>query len=42
MKNGMICVKRGVIEMLSDEDNESPVIAFKEGTVSEVPVFTFI
>jgi hypothetical protein len=34
VKSGMICVKRGVIEMLSDEDDESPVIAFKEGTVS--------
>ncbi|XP_075973154.1 uncharacterized protein LOC142974603 [Anticarsia gemmatalis] len=33
VKYGMICVKRGVVEMLSDEDNESPVIAFKEGTV---------
>ncbi|XP_073944711.1 uncharacterized protein isoform X2 [Choristoneura fumiferana] len=40
VKNGMICVKRGVIEMLSDEDNESPVIAFKEGTVlGELSVF---
>ncbi|KAJ0177120.1 hypothetical protein K1T71_007129 [Dendrolimus kikuchii] len=33
VKPGMIFVKRGVIEMLSDEDDESPVIAFKEGTV---------
>ncbi|CAH2980383.1 unnamed protein product [Chilo suppressalis] len=33
VKNGMICVKRGVIEMLSDEDDESPMIAFKTGTV---------
>lgn len=34
VKSGMICIKRGVIEMLSDEDDESPMIAFKEGTVS--------
>lgn len=34
VKSGMICVKRGVVEMLSDEDDESPMIAFKEGTVS--------
>ena len=34
VKNGMIFVKRGIIEMLSDEDDESPMIAFKEGTVS--------
>ncbi|XP_053607909.1 uncharacterized protein LOC128673815 isoform X2 [Plodia interpunctella] len=33
VKMGMICIKRGVIEMLSDEDDESPIIAFKEGTV---------
>ncbi|XP_028158356.1 uncharacterized protein LOC114351371 [Ostrinia furnacalis] len=33
VKNGMICIKRGVVEMLSDEDDESPMIAFKEGTV---------
>ncbi|XP_072932091.1 uncharacterized protein [Epargyreus clarus] len=33
VKSGMICVKQGVLEMLSDEDDESPVIAFKEGTV---------
>ncbi|XP_022831179.1 uncharacterized protein LOC111359777 [Spodoptera litura] len=33
VKNGMICIKRGVIEMLSDEDDESPMIAFKDGTV---------
>lgn len=36
VKNGMICIKRGVLEMLSDEDDESPMIAFKEGTVSYV------
>lgn len=34
VKSGMICIKRGVIEMLSDEDDESPMIAFKAGTVS--------
>jgi hypothetical protein len=34
VKNGMICLKKGVVEMLSDEDNESPMIAFTEGTVS--------
>lgn len=34
VKSGMICIKRGVLEMLSDEDDESPMIAFKEGTVS--------
>ncbi|XP_047513975.1 uncharacterized protein LOC125055559 [Pieris napi] len=40
VKNGMICVKRGVIEMLSDEDDESPMIAFKEGTVlGEISLF---
>lgn len=33
VKNGMICIKRGVIEMLSDEDDESPMIAFRDGTV---------
>uniref|UniRef100_A0A2A4K7A7 Cyclic nucleotide-binding domain-containing protein n=1 Tax=Heliothis virescens TaxID=7102 RepID=A0A2A4K7A7_HELVI len=33
VKSGMICIKRGVIEMLSDEDDESPMIAFKDGTV---------
>ncbi|XP_052759511.1 uncharacterized protein LOC113513411 [Galleria mellonella] len=33
VKTGMICIKQGVIEMLSDEDDESPMIAFKEGTV---------
>ncbi|XP_037872949.2 uncharacterized protein LOC101746849 [Bombyx mori] len=33
VKSGMICVKRGVLEILSDEDDESPMIAFKEGTV---------
>ncbi|KAG6445856.1 hypothetical protein O3G_MSEX004127 [Manduca sexta] len=33
VKNGMMCVKRGIIEMLSDEDDESPMIAFKENTV---------
>ncbi|XP_026725097.1 uncharacterized protein LOC113492021 [Trichoplusia ni] len=33
VKSGMICIKRGVIEMLSDEDDESPMIAFKAGTV---------
>ncbi|KAL0841121.1 hypothetical protein ABMA28_014878 [Loxostege sticticalis] len=33
VKNGMICIKRGVVEMLSDEDDESPMIAFREGTV---------
>ncbi|XP_063618999.1 uncharacterized protein LOC134791774 [Cydia splendana] len=33
VKNGMICLKKGVVEMLSDEDNESPMIAFTEGTV---------
>lgn len=35
VKNGMFFIKRGVLEMLSDEDDESPMIAFKEGTVSE-------
>ncbi|CAG4980121.1 unnamed protein product [Colias eurytheme] len=40
VKAGMICVKRGVIEMLSDEDDESPMIAFKEGTVlGEISLF---
>lgn len=34
VKNGMICIKRGVLEILSDEDDESPMIAFKDGTVS--------
>ncbi|KAM3964354.1 uncharacterized protein ACR2FA_001326 [Aphomia sociella] len=33
VKNGMIYIKQGVIEMLSDEDDESPIIAFKKGTV---------
>lgn len=33
VKFGMIYIKRGVIEMLSDEDDESPMIAFQEGTV---------
>ncbi|CAG9584459.1 unnamed protein product, partial [Danaus chrysippus] len=32
VKNGMICIKRGVLEILSDEDDESPMIAFKDGT----------
>lgn len=34
VKSGMLCIKRGVVEMLSDEDDESPMISFKEGTVS--------
>lgn len=34
VKSGVICIKHGVIEMLSDEDDESPMIAFTEGTVS--------
>ncbi|XP_059045360.1 uncharacterized protein LOC131841129 [Achroia grisella] len=33
VKTGMIFIKQGVIEMLSDEDDESPMIALKEGTV---------
>ncbi|XP_049869364.1 uncharacterized protein LOC126369114 [Pectinophora gossypiella] len=33
VKSGMFCIKKGVIEMLSDEDDESPMIAFGEGTV---------
>lgn len=37
VKNGMLFIKRGVLEMLSDEDDESPMIAFKEGTVSKIP-----
>ncbi|VVC96843.1 unnamed protein product, partial [Leptidea sinapis] len=43
VKPGLICVKRGVIEMLSDEDDESPMIAFKKGTVlGEVSLFISI
>ncbi|KPJ08211.1 Cyclic nucleotide-gated cation channel [Papilio machaon] len=33
VKGGMIWIKKGVVELLSDEDDESPMIAFKEGTV---------
>ncbi|XP_013143805.1 PREDICTED: uncharacterized protein LOC106107482 isoform X2 [Papilio polytes] len=33
VKGGMIWIKKGVLELLSDEDDESPMIAFKEGTV---------
>nr|XP_034830292.1 uncharacterized protein LOC117987394 [Maniola hyperantus] len=40
VKNGMLFIKRGVLEMLSDEDDESPMIAFKEGTVlGEISLF---
>ncbi|CAH2106526.1 unnamed protein product [Euphydryas editha] len=40
VKNGMIFIKRGVLEILSDEDDESPMIAFKEGTVlGEISLF---
>ncbi|XP_039754559.1 uncharacterized protein LOC120629631 [Pararge aegeria] len=40
VKNGMLFIKRGVLEMLSDEDDESPMIAFKEGTVlGEINLF---
>lgn len=35
VKGGMIWIKKGVLELLSDEDDESPMIAFKEGTVSK-------
>lgn len=42
VKNGMICIKQGVIEMLSDEDDESPMISFKEGTVSVLRPLFFI
>ncbi|XP_026317795.1 uncharacterized protein LOC113228654 [Hyposmocoma kahamanoa] len=33
VKSGLIVIKQGVVELLSDEDDESPIIAFKEGTV---------
>ncbi|XP_046959701.1 uncharacterized protein LOC124529826 [Vanessa cardui] len=40
VKNGIIFIKCGVLEMLSDEDDESPMIAFKEGTVlGEINLF---
>ncbi|CAK1595997.1 unnamed protein product [Parnassius mnemosyne] len=40
VKNGMIWIKTGVLELLSDEDDESPMIAFKEGTVlGEISLF---
>lgn len=36
VKSGLIVIKQGVVELLSDEDDESPIIAFKEGTVGTV------
>lgn len=33
VKSGLLFVKQGIVELLSDEDDESPIIAFKEGTV---------
>ncbi|XP_048482639.1 uncharacterized protein LOC105394666 [Plutella xylostella] len=33
VKGGLVCVRRGVVELLSEEDDESPMIAFGEGTV---------
>lgn len=32
IKNKMICVASGAIEILSDEDNQSPIISFTAGT----------
>lgn len=32
IKNKMICVASGAIEILSDEDNQSPIICFTAGT----------
>ncbi|XP_041978323.1 uncharacterized protein LOC121732490 isoform X2 [Aricia agestis] len=40
VKSGLVCIRSGVLELLSEEDDESPVIAFKEGTVlGEVSLF---
>ncbi|XP_041968067.1 uncharacterized protein LOC121725268 [Aricia agestis] len=31
-KNSMVCVTNGVLELMSDEDDESPMISFTKGT----------
>lgn len=33
VKTHMICISVGILEVLSDEDEQSPIISFKKGTI---------